>query len=419
MVVKHGVSETSANKILIDAGAIYFGFKDADNPGTLLGATRGGNSFELARTIRRMEADGAKGPVKGLRRIEEVAATIKANMLELTAENLRRAIAGAIYTAGVTTITAEANGVGDAEPDPLKLFQLGMLLDDCEAAWDEVSIDGVAATADPTSHRRGTNGAKMVVDEAVDIGRIASRIVSINGALIVKYKKLNLRIKSSIDLDADDIEFRMSSTGALDSPEVTVKIPALVADQQYNLIIDHDFSKDDGLASATMVSLGIWMTVNKGAFDLYIDDVRCAATQIEENSETIAVEEGPTQVRGTHYTMDYDKGIIQFVTAPPDGKAVTATYDFVSGAAVIGSPTAELARNVITGDAYIDNVVIVGTITGKTNPVIVKITNALCDAGFSLALAPKDEAVPEVTFTAHYAIGTLDTEPWSIEYPAS
>jgi len=64
-------------------------------------------------------------------------------------------------------------------------------------------------------------------------------------------------------------------------------------------------------------------------------------------------------------------------------------------------------------------VAIVGTLTGKTNPVIVIITNALCDAGLSLALAPKDEAVPAITFTAHYLNTDLDTEPWQIVYPAN
>lgn len=265
MVVKHGVSTDSADRLLIDAGAIYFNFIDADSPGTLLGATRGGNSFELARTIRRMEADGAKGPVKGLRRIEEVVATIKANMLELTAENLRRAIAGAIYISGTTPITDEDVGTGDGVT---KVFSL-------------------------------------------------------------------------------------------------------------------------------------------------------AQSPVEENSETIAVVDRGTQVLLTDYTMDYAAGKIYFVTAPEDTKAITATYKYISAAAVMGGETTEANKYLIKDAAYIGNVAIVGTLTGKTNPVIIIITNALCDAGFSLALAPKDEAVPEVTFTAHYVNTDLDTEPWSIEYPAS
>jgi len=264
-VVKHGVSTDSPDRLLIDAGAVYFNFIDADSPGTLLGATRGGNTFELARTIRKMEADGAKGPVKGMRRLEEVAATIKANMLELTAENLRRAIAGAIYSSGTTLEEDEAVGNGDGE--------------------------------------------------------------------------------------------------------------TLV------FALDH--------------------------------------SPVQENSETIAVADRGTQVLLTDYTIDYAAGSIQFVVAPEDGKAITATYYYVSAAAVIGGETTEAYKYLIKDAAYIGNVAIVGTLTGKTKPVIVIITNALCDAGFSLALAPKDEAVPAITFTAHYLNTDLDTEPWSIEYPAS
>ena len=415
-VAKHGVTTDSPDRILIDAGAIYLGFIDADSPGTLLGATRGGNSFELARTIRRMEADGAKGPVKGMRRIEEVVATIRANMLELTAENLRRAIAGAIYSAGTQLITAEVNGDGDGE---LKLLQLGMLLDDCESVWDEgAPVTGVVTAVDADNHQRGTYCMFMDIGTGAETGVLASRVVSIDGSKLTLYKQLNLRIKSSIAVAADQLQILISDEALCANPECTINIPALAAGVQYNLVIDHDFSAD-GISALRMISIGVKQVSDLGEFDLYIDDVRAAATQIEENSETIAVVDRGTQVRGTDYAVDYDNGIIQFATAPEDDKAVTATYKYVSGAAVIGSESTELDKYNIKDDAYIDNVVIVGTITGKSNPIIAKITNALCDAGFSLSLAPKDEAVPEITFTAHYLNTDLDTEPWEVTYPAS
>jgi len=256
-VVKHGVSGTTADKLLIDAGAIYFYFQDVDSPGTLLGATKGGNSFELTRTIRRIEPDGGRGPIKGFRRIEEVVAVIKANMLELTAENLRRALAGAGYTAGTSDITNEAVGTGNGST---KIFAL---------AHSKVS------------------------------------------------------------------------------------------------------SRSEVVKLATV-----------------------------------------TKVRGTDYTMDYDGGNIQFFTAPGNGVAITCSYTYVSAAATIAG--AEIASTI-----YVDNVAIVGTITGKTNPVIVKITNALCDAGFSIPFAPKNESVIALTFTGHYSNTDLASEPWSVQYPAS
>jgi len=98
MVVKHGVGELTPDHILIDAGAVYTSAGatagDPAGAGDLLGATRGGNVFEVNRTIRRMDPDGAKGPVKGFRRIEEVVATLTVNLIEITEANLLKALAG-------------------------------------------------------------------------------------------------------------------------------------------------------------------------------------------------------------------------------------------------------------------------------------------------------------------------------------
>ena len=105
-VAKHGVSTNTPDRILIDAGAVYYKATDdwsVGSPGTLLGATKGGNVFEINRTIRRMDPDGAKGPVKGFRRLEEVVATLTVNLLELTLANLMQALPGSSESGGVIT----------------------------------------------------------------------------------------------------------------------------------------------------------------------------------------------------------------------------------------------------------------------------------------------------------------------------
>jgi len=102
-VVKHGVSANTPDRILIDAGAVYTGWTSVATPGTLLGATKGGNVFEVNRTIRRIDPDGAKGPVKGFRRIEEVVATLTVNLIEITEANLLMALAGSAASSHVIT----------------------------------------------------------------------------------------------------------------------------------------------------------------------------------------------------------------------------------------------------------------------------------------------------------------------------
>jgi len=105
-VQKHGVSANTPDRILIDSGAVYWKATDdwsVASSGTLLGATKGGNAFELNRTIRRMDPDGSKGPVKGFRRIEEVVATLTVNLIEITEANLLMALPGSSATSHVIT----------------------------------------------------------------------------------------------------------------------------------------------------------------------------------------------------------------------------------------------------------------------------------------------------------------------------
>lgn len=116
-VKKHGVSTDTPDRILIDAGAVYYKATDdwsVGSPGTLLGATKGGNVFEVNRTIRRMDPDGAKGPVKGFRRIEEVIATLTVNLLEITEAQLLQALPGSPDLSGSTHVIQGAE-IDDAD----------------------------------------------------------------------------------------------------------------------------------------------------------------------------------------------------------------------------------------------------------------------------------------------------------------
>lgn len=98
---RHGVTVETQKRMLIDAGAVYIG--DPETTGSVLAATKGGNVFEINRTIRRTDPDGAIGPVKGFKRREEIVATLTANLLEITEANLLKALPGSSATSHVIT----------------------------------------------------------------------------------------------------------------------------------------------------------------------------------------------------------------------------------------------------------------------------------------------------------------------------
>jgi phage FluMu protein gp41 len=100
-----GYSSATPSRLVLDAGAIYKNvtYATGDFTGTLIGATSGGNEFVFKQTLRQVEIDGAKGPVKGLEIIEKEEAELNVNLKELTAQNVALSIAGS------NTVTTDVN----------------------------------------------------------------------------------------------------------------------------------------------------------------------------------------------------------------------------------------------------------------------------------------------------------------------
>lgn len=94
-----GFTSTTAENLLLDAGAFFVNydvavdtFETAVTAGKLLGATRGGGSFEAIPEIRSIEIDGVKGKAKGLQVIDSWEVKMMASVLEVTAEGIAKAL---------------------------------------------------------------------------------------------------------------------------------------------------------------------------------------------------------------------------------------------------------------------------------------------------------------------------------------
>ena len=92
----HAITADTPKQIVFDAGVVYRNFVSPSEPGELIGATRGGSEFNLTLEQREIEADGVPGPLKGFKRIVRVEATLTVNMLALSLDNLKAAIAGGV-----------------------------------------------------------------------------------------------------------------------------------------------------------------------------------------------------------------------------------------------------------------------------------------------------------------------------------
>jgi hypothetical protein len=94
MARQHGVTTETYERLVIDAGQVRKNYVDENDIGTLLGATRGGSVFAVETELREMPVDGAKGPVKGDKRIIKVTATLECNFVESTSEIFKRILCG-------------------------------------------------------------------------------------------------------------------------------------------------------------------------------------------------------------------------------------------------------------------------------------------------------------------------------------
>lgn len=77
-----GVSANTPGRLVLDAGAIYRNYGEAGEE--LVGATRGGSTFNVDREDREIEVDGTFGPTKGLRRVIRYTANLEITFVEIS-----------------------------------------------------------------------------------------------------------------------------------------------------------------------------------------------------------------------------------------------------------------------------------------------------------------------------------------------
>jgi len=89
-----GITAATLQHLLIDAGAVYLNYGLAAE--ALIGATSGGNEFDISPKTRDVKCDGIKGTAKGLTMLTSTAVTLKVNMLEVTATTLEIALTAVV-----------------------------------------------------------------------------------------------------------------------------------------------------------------------------------------------------------------------------------------------------------------------------------------------------------------------------------
>jgi len=427
MGVRSGVTSDTPGRIVIDAGAVYLDYGLTTQ--RLLGATRGGNEFTPGRVSRMMEVDGPKGGVKGLKRIIEVNPQITANLIELSVANLIAAIAGANQS-DLGYIVSEWVEVGDGSTIGFPLNQ-NDVVENSERVYK--SNAGGVLTLQTRSKKYATRfvGTNLADNKEFE-GGIGDWAKGHSGDTLAIATGGQIGNCAKFTAGASAVTSFVTLPGG-DGSVLT----NLVVGQHYRLQVG--ITKKSDTFTPTHVNIKctggpvstldivptsawkiiVWEFIATGT-DATIELVGQAAPSV---SDVLYFDHCELERVDGGYVMNYhDNDSAKAEVIFPEGAlaqaneqiVVSYTYELASP----GNDTSITGGDIADAD-YITNVAIVGNVSGKTYPVICIIDNALADAGFSLALAPRDEAVPAVIFTGHYDPSDLDTEPWRVRWPNS
>jgi len=142
------------------------------------------------------------------------------------------------------------------------------LIDDCEAAWTEYAEPATTVTLDNVVFQIGSGSVKIDSAVGASTGRMATQA---KGATdLTAYGFIRMWIRATITINSNDLHFLLDDTPACVTPIKSLNIGALVANTwtQVSLPIG------DASGLGAVISYGIEMLVDKGAFILNVDQIR-------------------------------------------------------------------------------------------------------------------------------------------------
>jgi len=456
MNVRSGITSSTPENVFIDAGAIYFDYGLSTE--RLLGATRGGNEFNTNRISKNMEVDGAKGKIRGMERVTEVNPQITVNMLELSIKNLIKAIAGANQSDRITIGLEHIQGDGakveydlnqnDVVENSEKVFvkgpvdtggngevRTGLMVEQtrskkyssrfvgAKAAENKQFETGTGTWATAGSgtlamKTLGQSGKCLEYTPNADLNADFLKILGADGSVITnlvkdQYYRIQIAVKAN---DAWDGKTMTVTCGGTDTT-LAIADPSTVPDTWvvYVAVFKAGSSAEADIKLTAAATPGAGPTLGL----LFIDSVELERVDYPSDDEIKKGQIGYVmKLDGGDKETDGAKASIIFMDT------MYATDEIVLNYTYVPSTASDAVDTTITGGEikdtdYIDNVAIVGNVSGKTYPVICIVKNALAEGPFSLSTAPRDEVVPAIVFTGHYDPDYLDIEPWEIRYPKS
>jgi hypothetical protein len=143
-----------------------------------------------------------------------------------------------------------------------------LVLHDCESDWSEYVEPNVTESLDGADYKVGTKSVKLAVAVACAVGRLAT--VAIASTDVSAYNYIKLWIKSSVAITSSDLKILLDDTAGCVSPVENINLGALTANTWTQVTV----ALANPASDTAIISLGIQMALDKGAFNLWVDQIR-------------------------------------------------------------------------------------------------------------------------------------------------
>lgn len=151
-----------------------------------------------------------------------------------------------------------------------------LAVEDCEDAWNELATPAeITSDVDAADYKVGSKAVKITASAAFTTGIVATEVISKN---LTNYDHLRLWIKSDVLTASGDIQILLDNTAECASPLETLNVPGLTANTWTLVYLP---LSDPSLLSA-VISIGLKINVDKGAQNIWVDDVQGLAMSAAE-----------------------------------------------------------------------------------------------------------------------------------------
>jgi len=186
------ISTETCDHLLLDAGVVYVDYGGAGE--RIIGATEGGNTYEVTQEVREIPLDGKFGDkYKKLKRIISRDATMTVNLKEMTADNLKIVMLGSTDSGSVAgNIIGDYLGVGSTETTGYKNFTA-----------TKVPISGTVKLSKNGIKQTWTEGTHFVLTtESTSNIRVKESLITSTGSISASYSYLTTSTATHYDLIA-------------------------------------------------------------------------------------------------------------------------------------------------------------------------------------------------------------------------